>query len=109
MNEGRDDEGVRRELQIDQPPMVLRVAQRCQVDDAQAVGQPNEKEERVNRERARTAQLDEHRPSQQQRAGNNTDGDEREQPRTQVHPVILLIRSKIGMYIAMTMPPTTPP
>ena len=109
MNERRDDDGVDGELQIDQPAMILGKAERRQIDDAQAVGQANEKEERVNGKRSGAAQLNEHRPSQQQRTGNDADGDQREQTRTQVHPVILLIKSKIGMYIAMTMPPTTPP
>ena len=109
MDECRDDERIHGKLQINQPAVVLSEPQRRQVEDVQPVGEPNQEEERVNGKRARAAQLNENRPAQQKSAGDDPDRDERKETRAQVHPVILLIRSKIGRYIAMTMPPTMPP
>src|SRR5207244_1171166 len=84
---------------------------RPEVHHADRVGQPDEEEERVDRERARPVDQHENSRSEQQRTDNEANRDERREPRPEIHrhPVSLLIRPKIGRYIAMTMPPTMPP
>src|SRR5687768_10943901 len=91
--------------------MALDEAERRQVDDAQRVGQTDQEEERIDGERARLIDLDQDRPAEQQRADDEANRNQPEEARAQLHgyPVSLLIRSKMGMYIAITIPPTTPP
>jgi hypothetical protein len=71
------------------------------------------KEIGLDRKRARTIELNENRRPEQQGSDDDSDGDQRREARAQAHALLsgasLLMRSKIGMYIAMTMPPTMPP
>src|SRR5262245_43048290 len=114
--------------------MPLDVPERPEIDDAQRVRQTDQQKERVGRECTGTTELDEDGGAEQQRADDDANRDEGGEPRPEIHaeltnpriyespnfnstirrfvnskilyPVSLLIRLKIGMYIAMTIPPT---
>ena len=107
-----DDDGVDGEVHVGQPRQPLHEPQRTDEAEADREGQTDQKEERIDRQRARRAQLHDHRGAQQHRRDQQPDRDvygEAPPERPILHQVSLLIRSKIGMYIAMTMPPTAPP
>ena len=106
-------------LQRHQPGRTVDVAQRDRVDHAQAVGQPDEEEERVDGQRAWGVDLEDHRRAQQQRADDDAAMPISQTSRRRLSEVMrpartfdqvsLLIMSKMGMYIATTMPPTITP
>ena len=111
VDERRDDQRVAGELQIEQPPVPLDEPQRQRPGDRQRVGQADQEKERIDGERAGRRDARKGRRAQQNRADDGTNDDEPGDlaAELRVHYVSLLIRSKIGRYIAMTMPPTTTP
>ena len=115
MNAG-DDQRVAGQLDVDDPSVPLGPFQRERPEDVQRIGDADEEEQRLAREGPGRGELDEHRRAEQQRADADANRDQPEEFATKValrHAAApyasLLIRSKIGRYIAMTMPPTTPP
>ena len=114
-DETGDDQRVAGELEIDEPSVALRPSQREQPQNVERVGEADQDEERLDRERSGRGDLHEHCRTEQQRADADADRDQPEEFATKVALLhgcsytSLLIRSKIGRYIAMTMPPTAPP
>ena len=103
------------QLNVDEPAVPLGPLSVERPEDVQRVREADQQEQRLDRKRARRGQLHDDRRAEQQRADADADGDQPGEFATEValrHAVSyasLLIRSKIGRYIAMTMPPTTPP
>ena len=62
------DDGVARQLQIDQPAVAIDEAQRDRVDDRQRVGQRDQKEKGIDGKRTRRRDLHHGRAAEQQRA-----------------------------------------
>ena len=114
MNAGHNQR-VAGELEIDEPVEPLGPLERHEPENVQRIGDADEDEQRLDRKGSRRSELDEHGRAEQQRADADADRDQPEQFATKIalahgcSYVSLLIRSKIGRYIAMTMPPTTPP
>src|SRR5688572_16965882 len=99
-------------MHIGQPREPLHEPQGSDEPEADRVRQADEEEKRVDRRGIGLTELHHHRRAQQHRGDDEADRNERRQSPPQrllLHYVSLLMRSKIGMYIAMTMPPTAPP
>src|SRR6185503_13463008 len=115
-DEARDDQRVAGQLDVDHPSEPLRPFQRERPEDVQRIRRADEQEQGLARKRAGRRQLDEDRRAKEERADADANGNQPEEFATNValrharpYPASWLIRSKIGRYIAMTMPPTTPP
>ena len=76
VDEGGDDQRVAGQLQVDQPAVAIDEAQRQPVDDRQPVGQADEKEERVDRKRARRRDLDDDGRAEQNRPDDRPNRDQ---------------------------------
>ena len=109
---GRDQEGVQREVQIRDPRALVDNPEQGHQPEAGGVGDAEENEVGIDRTWPWRPELERHGQAEQN-AGHDEpeDGMNRQrlpQPGSG-HPASLLIRPKIGMYIAITIPPTTPP
>src|SRR2546427_286530 len=112
IDERGDNQRVARELHVHQPAVPIGEAQGPGVRDGQRERQPDQEEERIDRKRSRRRELRKGRRAQQDRADDDPDENQAPEPPPQIgfnHYVSLLMRSKIGRYISMTMPPTMPP
>jgi hypothetical protein len=67
VDERRDDDRVAGQLHVDEPAVLLGVAQQQDVKDGQRVGQADQKEEGINRQRSRRLNLDQNRRPEQER------------------------------------------
>ncbi len=113
-HEARHDHRIDEQLDVDEPPVPLRVADAYAVDERQRECRAEQREEGLEGQDAWRPELHQHgRPQQHaesRRAGSNQP---EELPshcgRHHVLDQSFEIRSKIGMYIAMTIPPTTTP
>ena len=89
---------------VGQPQLAVHEPERRQIHNAQGIGQPDQKEERVDRKRPRPIQLNQDRPAEQQRADNDPDGYQRREPgaqlrrcqRLQLRPVRLVLQASRG-------------
>ncbi len=91
MNERRHERGVKAELQVNQPWITLGKSERREIDDAQRIGQSDEGEERIDRERARPAELNQDRRAEQQRADHDTRCNQRREAGSQMHFSLVVV------------------
>jgi hypothetical protein len=110
---GGDEDRVEAEMHVGQPRNPVGVAQRRDEREADEIGEADDGEERVDGLRARRLHLHDDGEPEQHGCDHQSQRDVPGQPlpqRARSHqPASLLMRPKMGMYMAMTMPPTTPP
>src|SRR5439155_3228279 len=82
VNERGDEKRIDAKLRVGDPRMPIDNPQRPEVQDTERVGDPDQKEERVDGKRTGPVDLNENRRAEQQRADDDTDGDERRQTRS---------------------------